>query len=105
MSLDDIFGEFPGRPQHEDFRVLVDIVLQHDGLTEDPNMDFGAFLAGYADPDSLTHMAQQRAKRILAHIGRNPALNAQLVTAMASMFLDAFTIGAEWQKRQAGKPD
>lgn len=100
MSLDDIFGPFPGRPDHEDFRVLVDIVLAHDGKTEDPNLDFGAYLAAYIDPDSVTHMAQQRAKKILAHIGRNPALNARLVSAMASMFLDAFTIGVDWEKRR-----
>jgi hypothetical protein len=45
-------------------------------------------------------MAQQRAQRILAHIGRDPALNAQLVAAMASIFLDAFTLGADWEKRR-----
>jgi hypothetical protein len=100
MSLDDIFGAFPGRPEHEDFRVLVDIVLKHDGKTEDPNMDFEAFLADYIDPASISHMAQQRAQRILAHIGRDPALNAQLVAAMASIFLDAFTLGADWEKRR-----
>jgi hypothetical protein len=100
MSLDDIFGKFPGRPEHEDFRVLVDIVLKHDGKTEDRNLDFAKFLGEYIDPDSVTHMAQERAKRILAHIGKNPALNAQLVSAMASMFLDAFTLGVDWERRK-----
>lgn len=100
MSLNDIFGEFPGRPEHEDFRKLVDIVLAHDGKTEDKDLDFEKFLAGYIDPPSITHMANQRAMRILAHIGKNPQLNAQLVSAMASVFLDAFTLGVEWQKRR-----
>lgn len=101
MSLSDIFGEFPGRPEHEDFRVLVDIVLHQDGLTEDRHFDFPAHLATMVDPESLEHMATQRALRVLAGIGRNPANNPTLLAALAGMYLDAFMVGCQFERRRS----
>lgn len=100
MSLDDVFGAFPGRPNHPDFRLLVDVVLEHDGKTEDPNFDMRSFLAEYIDPESLEHMATQRGMRFVANAGKNPAMNAQVVAMLGAMFLSAFTIGCEYQKRR-----
>jgi hypothetical protein len=100
MSLDDIFGAFPGRPQHEDFAHLSEIVLQQDGAAvEDADFDYGVHLSQFIDPASLRHMAEQRARKLLATMGRNPDLNARLVSAMAAMYLDAFMVGFQFRDR------
>jgi hypothetical protein len=99
-SLNDLFGEFPGRPDHEDFAHLADVVLQQDGIAiEDPDLDYGVYLSQFIDPDSLRHMAEQRAKRALNRMGLNPALNAELLFTMAATYMDAFVAGFRFHEK------
>lgn len=100
MSLDDVFGPFEGRPQHPDFAKLVDVVLQHDGKTEDRNFDYEGYLRETMDPASLVYMANGRAKLFLARKGKNPALNGQLVAMVSSGFVDGFVVGFNYRARQ-----
>lgn len=100
MSLNDVFGPFPGRPDHPDFAVLADIVLQQDGRSYDADFDYGSYLGQFIDPASLRHMCQQRAKLIVVGMGKNPALNARLVDSVAASMLDAFMVGYLFHQRR-----
>lgn len=105
MSLDDIFGAFPGgRPQHEDFRILVDIVLRQDGRSYDPDFSMPEHLGQFVDPESIEHMVHQRSMRLLESIGRNPANNPRLVAAVSAAMLDAFMIGYLFHQQRGDKP-
>lgn len=105
MSLNDVFGQFPGRPDHPDFAALADIVLQQDGRSYDADFDFGTYLGQFIDPASLRHMCQQRATMIVARMGKNPDLNARLVEAVAASMLDAFMVGYLFHQRRADALD
>jgi hypothetical protein len=101
MSLNDVFGEFPGRPDHPDFALLVDVVLQQDGKTEDKGFDIEEYMAPMIDPPSLTHMAQQRALRTVAMMGRDPRNNPKLVNVIASMYFDGFFTGYHFREKRS----
>lgn len=103
MSLDDVFGPYEGRPQHPDFAKLVDVVLQHDGKTEDRGFDYEGYLGEVIDPASIVHVASQRAQQFLARKGKNPALNAQLVALVSSAYVDGFVTG--YRYRDKNPPD
>lgn len=98
MSLDDVFGPFPGRPDHEDFRILTDIVLRQDGRSYDTDFDFREHLGQFIDPDSVTHMAEQRAGRLVRMSTgfENPKLTSMVAAAM----IDAFMLGCQFQQRR-----
>lgn len=88
-------GDFPGRPDHPDFWVLVDVVLQHDGKTENPAFDMATHLATVLDPDSVRYMAEQRVRRFVDHS------NAPVEVQVAAAWLDAFMIGVEFARRRS----
>lgn len=88
-------GDFPDRPDHRDFWKLSDVVLQHDGLTEDPGFDMRAHIATVLDPDSLQYMMEARVQRQLAQATHGPLITAQ------ALWLDAFFIGVAFARRPA----
>ena len=102
MSLDDVFGPYPGRPQHPDFARLADVVLEQDGKTEDPALDFPAVLASFIDPESITHMAMQRGDRAAAQLGPVPTFD-EVVGLIAATYLDAFMVGYLYHERHGRK--
>lgn len=93
MSLNDLFGNFPGRPDHPDFAMLSDVVLRQDAKTEDRSFDTETYIASMIDPPSLAHMATQRAKRMIGILGLNPDNSSPLVAAIAGAYVDAFMTG------------
>jgi hypothetical protein len=99
MSLNDVFGHFPDRPDHPDFAKLSDLVLQQDGWSCDENFDYEQLLEQYVDPKSVAHMATQRATKALANTHRDPAVNADLVAALSAIYLDAFVTGYRFHVR------
>jgi hypothetical protein len=93
MSLNDAFGDFPGRPDHPDFAMLSDVVLRQDGKIEDSSFDVETYIESMIDPPALRHMATQRARRMIGLLGLNPDNSARLVAAIAGTYVDAFMTG------------
>lgn len=95
-DLGDLFGSFPNRPNHPDFWVLSDVVLQQDGVTEDKDFDFEAHLAKTVNPESLYYLANHR----LGATGRQLGIPHQtmLITGLG-VFIDAFLLGVNYQRK------
>jgi hypothetical protein len=93
MSLDDIFGPFPGRPQHPDMAILADVILQLDGKTEDPDFNLPDFVGKDVDFDCLLHLAKQRCLRVT----RDPEM---AVVIAIPIYLDAFMAGLAYANRK-----
>lgn len=93
MTDGPLFGDFPDRPDHPDFWKLSDVVLQHDGLTEDADFDIQAHLATVLDPDSLRYMLAARVKRSHDRSGAPALVQAQ------AAWLDGFMIGVAYARR------
>lgn len=93
-----LMGDFPGRPNHPDFWVLVDVVLQQDGKTEDPTFDMGAHLATVIDPKSLMYVAEQRSARL---VNQPMTRNVPPEVTIGAAWLDAFMAGVMYAKRKA----
>ena len=107
MSLDDVFGPRPGRPQHPDFAHLSEIVLQQDGwavedLSKRPDA-FEEYIGRAIDPVSLTYMGTQRALRALAEAGVDPSVNRRLFVELSTFYVDAFMVG--WRYRERYPPE
>lgn len=83
---------FPGRPDHPDFWLLSQAVLDQDGQagTGQPVQDI---LARRIDPDSAVYMAMQRALRI------DPASQPRLATA----WIDGLLAGMAFQHLKAAQ--
>lgn len=84
--------EFPNRPTHDDFWLLCEIVQDYDSAADD-----GATVEQLVNPvvdlESLLYTAEQRALRASKAL-RDPFL------ALQAMWLDAFIVGALYQKRK-----
>ena len=97
-------GDFPSRPDNDDFWKLSELVLQQDGKTEDPNFDFDAYIASVVDPASLTYFREQRVGMALqraAPMLRRPG-GQQIVAE--SIWLDAFMLGVAFGRRHPEVP-
>jgi hypothetical protein len=97
MSLNDLFGSYPGRPDHPDFAKLSEIVLQQDGRSYDA--DFDTHMARFVDPDSLGHMARERSRRIADGLASNLTME-DMVSAFSALYLDAFMLGYLFHERK-----
>jgi hypothetical protein len=102
MSLNDVFGDFPGRPDHPDFARLSDIVLQQDGRSYDPGFDYAEYLAQFIDPASLRHMARERSKQVAGKMPERLTLE-DMVAALGAVYLDAFMVGYQFHARKETK--
>lgn len=102
MSLGDIFGPNPHRPEHPDMRVLVDLVLKQDGKTEDADFDMDAYLATMLDSESVSYMALQRASRMATLMGAEG--NVMLIMRLVSLWMDGFMLGYQFHERRGDKP-
>lgn len=102
-DLDDLFGPGPmgDRPDHDDFKALVHLVLQQDGKTEDADFDMDAYLASMGDPGSISYVAIQRALRVLQLItGPDLQGDHHLWIMLSSLWIDGFMIGARFADRE-----
>lgn len=86
-------GHFPARPDHPDFWKLSDVVLQHDGLTEEPSFDMRSHIATVLDPESLLYLVDQRVRRQLERSPHGPLITAQ------ALWLDAFMVGVAFAQQ------
>lgn len=91
--------DFPDRPQHPDFAVLSETVLQHDGKAEDLDFRMLDYIATVVDPDSLRYFIEHRVGRfietgapMIGLIGGQPAAEA--------LWLDAFLMGVAYAERK-----
>jgi hypothetical protein len=80
---------FPDRPQHPDFRDLVEVVLRQDGKA-DEGRSLEEVMQGF-DYESVRYMAQQRAL-IFLQVASSDSDQALLMT---SMWLDGFVAGQQ----------
>jgi hypothetical protein len=94
-DLNDIFGFRPDRPTHPDMAALSNVVLRHDGNTEDADFSYPEHVGKTIDPDVLTYMAKQRAYRRLG-----PDVPLELLATVCAFFLDGFLIGNGWSERE-----
>jgi hypothetical protein len=99
----DIFGPSPmgPRPTHPDFAIMVDIILQHDGYTEDSSFSMDEHLARFCDPETASYVALQRGFRMAKEMGVNPLERPDLAVRMASIWIDGFMLGHELTTRKA----
>lgn len=93
-DLNDVFGFRPDRPTHPDMAKLSNVVLRHDGNTEDPDFSVPDYFGTTVDPDVLVYMAKQRALRMIG-----PDAPVEVLARVATMFTDGFMIGAHWAER------
>jgi hypothetical protein len=93
-DLNDVFGFRPDRPTHPDMAALSNVVLRHDGNTEDADFSVEQHLAQIIDPDVLVYMAKQRVYRM---VGGN--VPDDLLAKLCTIFLDGFMIATRWSER------
>lgn len=83
---------FPRRPTHPDYLRLTEVVSRLDRQAEAAGA-VDVVMAEFADAESVTYMAVQRAKYI--------ARDAEEHQRLASMYLDAFAAGAAFERERA----
>lgn len=96
--------EFPDRPDHPDFWMLSQVVLDADAVAEStPGLaGAGDLIEGIADGASVAYMAVQRATRHMdqEHAAQNYPSRAQPFrrrTMLAGVWADGFVAGAGFQ--------
>ena len=82
----------PGRPNHADFWLLSEVVIDMDNVAKSGKTPFEDQVGRMVDPESLIYMARQRSLRTRAH-------SHLLEPALASLWLDGFMVGAAYQAR------
>lgn len=91
------------RPDHEDFWLLSQVVIDNDTVADNETMPFEDRIGQVIDPESLTYMARQRALRVTG-----PFATTRDQAKFAAIYMDAFMAGATFQaekiKRQNGQP-
>lgn len=98
-NLDDIYGPFPGRPDHPDMQTLSEIVVALDNMADNAEtFDLVAVVNERVDFESLMHLAFQRVLRVGAVEALSSPVMAQVAT---SLYCDAFMVGAEFGRRRA----
>lgn len=80
---------FPTRPQHPDFWLLSQVVIDND---DNWTGRFEERLAQYIDPESLFYLVTQRAQ----HTSGDPAT----LTKVAGAMIDAFILGCGYTRAQ-----
>lgn len=94
-GMDEVFGNFPNRPNTREFWKLSEVVLQLDGAAE-AGESFDSLVQKVVDVDSLLYMAQQRVR---GAIGPGSGVDYEaLVMKMTSIYLDGFMAGAGYAK-------
>jgi hypothetical protein len=83
----------PGRPDHPDFWLISQAVIDTDALS-DGGEDTPTVMERIVDPASLTYIAIQRSAMALREFGINDRVTQMLV---AGAWGDAFLAGARFQ--------
>jgi hypothetical protein len=94
---------YPGRPDHPDFWLIVQAVLDTDAAA-DSRQAFNDIIGRYADPDSVAYMASQRALRLMR--AGQPAGVMARQAQLGAGWIDGFLAGAAFQRaKSAPAPD
>jgi hypothetical protein len=98
MSLHDIFGDHPGRPDVPEFWQMSEVLLSNDAEAEEFGEEgFRKMVEKHVPLDVLTYIAMQRALALLVRgVGPGPA------TDMA-LWCDGFVAGATYATRYPEK--
>lgn len=83
------------RPEHDDFWLLSQIIIDNDNAMETGTVLMEDKLAQVVDPDSVTYMARQRALRVVG-----PYATTREQAKIAAIWLDAFMAGAAFQAKK-----
>jgi hypothetical protein len=104
--IQDAFGDMPQRPDTPEFWALMEIIYKFDGrVVEAQGEDakeaaFTSAFEGIIDPKVVAYTGFQRALRVLNITTRGEVMaNMATVAAIASAWMEAFAMGAQWQKR------
>jgi hypothetical protein len=89
--------DFPGRPDHPDFWLLAQAVLDGDAAA-DSGQDVAGIIGRQLDPESAFYMAMQRAARMTPR-SRGPA-----AATLAATWIDGLMAGIAFQHAKAA-PD
>jgi hypothetical protein len=89
---------FPGRPDHPDFWLLSQAVLDQDAQA-DSGQPVQDMLARRIDPDAAVYMAGQRALRLQRALRIDPASQPQLAAA----WIDGLLAGMAFQYLKAAQ--
>lgn len=91
----------PGRPQHPDMMVLIDLMVQLDGQATEGGRDAGDIAGEVVDAESLSYLAIMRVQR--AQQLTNHKVDMRTEITMAALYLEAFVMGARFTERRARK--
>lgn len=106
-TLDEEFGEFPGRPKHPDLKVLSDIIISMDGqaevlsLTGETTQEFfqRRFREAGIDEGSISWMAQQRSIMASGVISDTP-LGPLLSELLSAVWIEAALVGIAFERHK-----
>ncbi len=109
MTDDPLDNDFPGRPDHPDFRWLSHQVIANDAASQLPGFSVPDALAGLPiDSASLTYLAQNRATMAMNHLAASGLLRGvprstrtAFQAMMAGSYLDSFYLGAQFGRHVA----
>lgn len=93
---------FPKRPDTPDFWRISEILLQHDGQATEGGLTLNDIIHDTVDHPTLSYVALQRAGLLIRATGLPDT--AEMRTALASSWLDAFLAGAQFEKRGGHRP-
>lgn len=110
MTLDEEFGEFPGRPDHPDLKALSDIVISMDGqaevlsLTGESTEEFfqRRFKEAGIDEKAISWMAQQRALMASGVLSDTPfgPFQELLGELLAAVWIEAALVGIAFEQHK-----
>lgn len=87
------------RPEHPDFWLLSQTVIDNDALSDNGG-SFDGIISEIVDVESLLYMGDQRMLRSRAMLGR---MDDNTKACLIAMFIDGFMIGAKYQKLKGEK--
>ncbi len=93
---------FPDRPTHSDFEVLRSAMVEHETAMRSQHESFNAAFDvafGVVDAYSALYMAKNRVMRMMQEQG----VPRQYYNEMASLWYEAFLIGARFEKLKSGE--
>ena len=97
MTEPKVDPRWPNRPQHPDFWRMSEALVEMDQRAEQGEDPFAIARVNQA---SLVYAAQQRAVRAMNIARRlDPTANGANAKAMLMLYIDAFTLGREFERR------
>lgn len=90
--------DFPNRPDHDDFRLMAEVVRGLDSAADD-GTSFDQLITPLIDPESLAYMASQRGLRAYTMLSVGGQVH------LSAAWLDGFVAGALYQKTKTKRSE